>query len=212
MSGPLRGGTVGLPAGSALANMKESHMRTAIAAVAALLVTVPTLAQEAGTTTALEIDPKAYTGLWYEIASTPTPYEQDCDGGVTATYTLIDDATMEVVNRCDREAGGDEQGVVGEAEVVNGNFNTFSVEFGEESGAPGVNYVVAAVGEAEGGQYPWAAVYSPDGNTGWILAREIELSEEERGAAEEALGEVGVDLSQLSNTAQPPQTYDPAAS
>lgn len=186
-------------------------MRIALAVGAALFVAAPSLAQEAGTTTTLEIDPQAYTGLWYEIANTPTPYEQDCQGGVTAVYTLIDDATMEVVNRCDRESGGDEQGVVGEAEVVNGNFNTFSVEFGEESGTPGVNYVVAAVGEEEDGQYPWAAVYSPDGNTGWILARGLELSEEDRAEAEEALSEVGVDVSQLEDTPQPPQTYDPAA-
>ncbi|WP_108398679.1 lipocalin family protein [Devosia submarina] len=185
-------------------------MRFAIAMGTALLVTAPTFAQEAGTTTALEINPQSYTGLWYEIARTPTPYQQDCDGGVTATYNLVDDATMEVINRCDRTSG-DEQGVVGTAEVVNGNFNTFSVEFGEDSGAPGVNYVVAAVGEEEDGQYPWAAVYSPDGNTGWILAREPELSSEDREEAEASLSEVGVDLSELSDTSQPPQTYDPSA-
>ena len=185
-------------------------MRFAIALGVALLATAPTFAQEAGTTTTIEIDPQSYTGLWYEIARTPTPYQQDCEGGVTATYNLVDDATMEVINRCDRTSG-DEQGVVGTAEVVNGNFNTFSVEFGEESGAPGVNYVVAAVGEEEDGQYPWAAVYSPDGNTGWILARDPELSSEDREEAEASLSEVGVDLSELSDTAQPPKTYDPAA-
>lgn len=185
-------------------------MRLAIALSAALLVAAPAIAQEAGTTTALEIDPQSYTGLWYEIARTPTPYQEDCEGGVTAAYNLIDDTTMKVVNRCDRSSG-DEQGVAGEAEVVNGNFNTFSVEFGEDSSAPGVNYVVAAVGQEEDGQYPWAAVYSPDGNTGWILARDPELDAERRDEAEAALSEVGVDLTQLSDTAQPPQTYDPAA-
>ena len=185
-------------------------MRSAITFGLALLMAGPAAAQEAGATTALEINPQYYTGVWYEIARTPTPYEQDCDGGVTATYNLIDDATMEVINRCDR-ASGDDQGVVGEAEVVDGNFNTFSVEFGEDSGTPGINYVVAAVGDEEGDQYPWAAVYSPDGNTGWILARDPGLSEEARQEAEAALQEVGVDLSQLSETDQPPQTYDPTA-
>src|SRR5690606_6647622 len=156
---------------------QEKKMRLPTILGAALLIAAPTYAQEAETTTDLEIDPQSYTGLWYEIARTPTPYQEDCEGGVTASYQLIDDATMEVVNRCDR-AAGDDQGVVGTAEVVNGNFNTFEVEFGEDSGAPGVNYVVAAVGEEAGDQYPWAAVYSPDGNTGWILARDTEISEE----------------------------------
>lgn len=185
-------------------------MRLPIILGAALLITAPAYSQEAGTTTDLEIDPQSYTGLWYEIARTPTPYQEDCEGGVTASYQLIDDATVEVVNRCDR-AAGDGQGVVGTAEVVNGNFNTFEVKFGEDSGAPGVNYVVAAVGEEKGDQYPWAAVYSPDGNTGWILARDTEISEEDRQQAEAALREVGVNLSALTDTRQPPETYDPTA-
>lgn len=150
-----------------------------------------------------------WPGRSQSAPSPHTPYEEDCEGGVTATYELIDDATMQVVNLCDR-ASGDEQGVVGEAQVVGGNFNTFDVEFGEDSSASGVNYVVAAVGEEEDGQYPWAAVYSPEGNTGWILAREPELSEEDTQEAEASLSEVGVDLSQLSDTDQPPQTYHPS--
>jgi apolipoprotein D and lipocalin family protein len=186
-------------------------MRLPITLAAAMLLAAPVSAQEAGVTTALEIDPESYTGVWYEIARTPTPYQEDCQGGVTATYELLDAASMQVINRCDRADGDNEQGVVGEAEVVNGNFNTFSVEFGEDSGNPGVNYVVAAVGEEEGGHYPWAAVYSPEGNTGWILARDPELSAEDRQEAEAALKEVGVNLDELSDTAQPPQSYDPDA-
>lgn len=185
-------------------------MRFTLVLGTALLIASPAYAQEAGATTSSEINPQAYTGVWFEIARTPTPYQEDCEGGVTARYELIDDATMQVVNRCDR-ASGEDQGVVGEAEIVNGNFNTFDVEFGEESGAPGVNYVVAAVGEEEGEQYPWAAVYSPDGNTGWILARDPQLAADDRQEAEDALGELGVDLSQLTDTSQPPQTYDPTA-
>lgn len=184
-------------------------MRIALTLGAALLMTAPAIAQEAGETTALEVDPQAYAGLWYEIARTPTPYEADCEGGVTARYTIIDETTIGVENRCDR-ASGEPQGVVGEADVVDGNFNTFSVEFGEDSGAPGINYVVAAVGEAENGQYPWAAVHSPDDDTGWILSRTLELSEADRRLAEEALETVGVDLAELTDTPQPPQSYDPA--
>ena len=80
-------------------------MRIPILLGAALLVAAPVSAQEAGATTALEIEPQAYTGLWYEIARTPTPYEADCQGGVTATYTLLDATTMQVINRCDRASG-----------------------------------------------------------------------------------------------------------
>ena len=83
------------------------------------------------------------------------------------------------------------------------------VEFsvGEES--QGVNYVVAAAGDIEDGKYQWAAVQSPEGPIGWILAREPQIDAETRSQAEAALKEAGIDVSQLSDTAQPPQTYQP---
>src|SRR5690606_32906099 len=111
-------------------------------------------AQEAGATTAKEIDPQAYAGTWYEIARTPAPFQEQCEGGVTASYELVGETVMQVVNRCDL-ANGEVQGVSGEAEVAGGNFNTFSVELGQSSGGQGINYVVAAVGEVEADRYPW---------------------------------------------------------
>ena len=47
--------------------------------------------------------------------------------------------------------------VSGEAEVVDGNFNTFSVELSDNNDAPAINYVVAAADSGEAGQYQWVA-------------------------------------------------------
>ena len=185
-------------------------MRRSMFFIPFLLLASPAIAQEAGATTGLEIDPGAYAGVWYEIARTPTPYQQQCTGGVTATYTVVDDSTVRVNNRCDLASGETEQ-ATGTAEVVDGNFNTFAVELEDSGGAPGINYVVAAVGEEEDGRYSWAAVHSPDDDTGWILARDPDFGDAERSEAEAALEAVGVDLDQLSDTAQPPQNYDPDA-
>jgi apolipoprotein D and lipocalin family protein len=184
-------------------------MRSLIAIGTALLLATSAHAQEAGATTGLEIDPAAYAGVWYEIARTPVPFQQQCTGGVTATYTLRSDSEVGVENRCDL-ASGETESATGSADVVDGNFNTFAVEI-EDSDAPGINYVVAAVGEPVEGQYSWAAVHSPDGDTGWILARDPDLPDDARADAEAALEDLGVDIAQLSDTAQPPQTYDPAA-
>lgn len=183
-------------------------MKRALGVAASMLIAtaVPAIAQEAGAVTASEIEPQAYTGTWYEIARTPAPFQQRCDGGVTAQYSLIDDTTMEVVNRCDA-TGGETQSVRGEADVVDDNFNTFSVELGDE-GAHGINYVVAAASAVEDGQYQWAAVYSPDERIGWILSRSTDLDEEDRDRARSALEEAGVDVSELSDTPQPPKTYE----
>lgn len=183
-------------------------MRFALGLAASLLTAAPALAQDAGTTAATEIDPQAYIGTWYEIARTPAPFQEMCAGGVTATYELVDDETVKVTNRCDGK-DGQPQGITGEAEVVNSNFNTLDVEFsvGEES--QGVNYVVAAAGDIEDGKYQWAAVQSPEGPIGWILAREPQIDAETRSQAEAALTEAGIDVSQLTDTAQPPQSYQP---
>lgn len=178
------------------------------AAIALLVASLPAVAQDAGAVADVEIDPKAYTGIWYEIARTPAPFQEQCDGGVTAHYELLDAATMRVVNRCDL-ADGETQRVSGEAVVLDGNFNTFDVELTDENDAPGINYVIAAASDMEGGQYQWAAVFSPDDRIGWILSRTAELDTDAREDAEAALETAGVDISTLSDTAQPPETYEP---
>ncbi len=186
-------------------------MSTRLTALAVMVSVLPigAAAQEAGTTTASEIDPQSYTGVWYEIARTPAPFQEQCEGGVTAAYALTSETVMQVVNRCD-VADGEVQSVAGEAEVQDGNFNTFDVQLGESPDDDGINYLVAAVGPVEEGAYSWAAVVSPDDNIGWILSRSPDLEAEDRDEAEASLEEAGVDVSQLSDTAQPPQNYDPA--
>jgi len=73
-----------------------------------VLMTVAGNAQEK-TTKALEVVPSVdlerYAGTWYEIARMPFKYQSQCVGDVTATYTLLDDGTIKVVNRCRKENG-----------------------------------------------------------------------------------------------------------
>jgi len=52
------------------------------------------------------VDLVRYCGTWYEIARLPNRFQKDCAGNVTATYTLLDDGTVKVVNRC-RKADGE---------------------------------------------------------------------------------------------------------
>jgi apolipoprotein D and lipocalin family protein len=57
------------------------------------------------------IDLQRYCGVWYEIARLPNWFQKDCRGHVTATYTLLEDGEIKVVNRC-----RDEEGKMKEAE------------------------------------------------------------------------------------------------
>ena len=52
-----------------------------------------------------EVDLNRYMGTWYEIARLPNSFQNKCVGDVTATYTLMDDGDIMVVNRCQKENG-----------------------------------------------------------------------------------------------------------
>jgi apolipoprotein D and lipocalin family protein len=51
------------------------------------------------------VDLNKYAGVWYEIARLPNGFQKQCAGDVTATYTLLDDGRIKVVNRCRNEKG-----------------------------------------------------------------------------------------------------------
>ena len=51
------------------------------------------------------VDFNHYAGTWFEIARLPNRFQNQCLGDVTATYTLLDDGDIKVVNRCRNENG-----------------------------------------------------------------------------------------------------------
>lgn len=51
------------------------------------------------------VDLNRYVGTWYEIARLPNSFQKKCVSDITATYTLLDDGDIQVVNRCRGENG-----------------------------------------------------------------------------------------------------------
>jgi len=51
------------------------------------------------------LDLQRYLGLWYELGRLPLRYEDDTATDVTAEYSLNDDGTVQVDNRCLDENG-----------------------------------------------------------------------------------------------------------
>jgi apolipoprotein D and lipocalin family protein len=51
------------------------------------------------------VDLRRYVGTWYEIARLPNRFQDECAGNVTATYTMLENGEIKVVNRCRDEDG-----------------------------------------------------------------------------------------------------------
>lgn len=112
------------------------------------------------------VDLERYAGTWYEIARLPQSFQAGCTG-VTATYTLLPDGKVEVVNRClQGSLEGKERSVRGTARSVNPPANSkLKVSFfGPFEG----DYWVFRLDD----EYRTAAVGSPDRRSLWILHRE----------------------------------------
>ena len=60
------------------------------------------------------VDLVRYAGTWYEIARLPNRFQKECVSDVTATYSLLGDGQILVVNRC-RTASGEMKEAEGKA-------------------------------------------------------------------------------------------------
>ena len=81
-------------------------MRRLLPFCGTLLLTVHSLpAQERPVQVVPSVDLTRYTGTWYEIARYPNRFQDFCVGDVTATYTLLEEGEIEVINRCRSAAG-----------------------------------------------------------------------------------------------------------
>lgn len=63
------------------------------------------------------LEVKPYMGQWYQVALYPNRFQRQCVSDTTATYSLLDDGRVQVINRC-RNAGGEMEDVTGVARPV----------------------------------------------------------------------------------------------
>lgn len=117
------------------------------------------------------VDVPRYTGTWYEVAKFPNRFQSMCVANTQATYRLLPEGQLEVINRC-QKANGEMAEAVGRArQIGEADSPRLKVRFAPAwlSFLPLVwgNYWVVDL-DAE---YQLAAVSEPTREYLWILSR-----------------------------------------
>lgn len=142
------------------------------------------------------VDLARYAGTWFEIASFPQRFQAGCVAS-RAIYTMTDDGSVTVVNRCrDRTLDGPERSVVGTARVVDPATNAkLSVSF--QWPFRGAYWVIDLDPD-----YRWTVVGHPSRDYLWILSRTPELAADTYDAILARLRQQGYDVERLRRTPQ----------
>lgn len=147
----------------------------------------------------VSLNPSRYLGVWYEIATTPGPQQQNCVG-TTAEYTLIDDETIGVFNKCWLGSfDGNINELEGTATVLDESYARLMVDFNFGFEAP--YNVVELDGSSTDAPYAFAAVSSFGAL--WILSRNPEMDEAILSALLARLEEREYPVDRLQYTAHP---------
>ncbi len=145
--------------------------------------------------TVSHVDLARYVGKWYEIARYPTRFEKDCASDVTATYSLLSDGKIEVLNAC-READGKMKTSKGKATVIDTETNsklkvTFFWPF------YGKYWIIDLAPD-----YSYAVVGEPGRDYLWILSRTPQMKAETYERILKRVKELGYEPAKLIHTKQ----------
>ncbi len=137
------------------------------------------------------VDVQRYLGTWYEIARLPNSFQKDCACS-TAEYSVIDESTLRVVNRCtERGPDGGTDSATGKAFIVEGSNNAkLRVQFFWPFRG---DYWIIELDE----QYRWAVVGEPSRKYLWILARASRMDDATYSMLLERIRAKGFDTSRL---------------
>jgi apolipoprotein D and lipocalin family protein len=149
------------------------------------------------------VDLSRYTGKWYEIARLPNRFQKDCAGEVAATYTLLEDNQLKVVNEC-RESNGQLKKAEGKARLAKtgGPTSKLKVRFAPAwlSWLPSVwgDYWVIDLAP----DYSYSVIGTPDRKYFWVLSRTPRMDEAVYQKIAERAAAKGFDIGQVKKTRQ----------
>ncbi len=150
-------------------------------------------------TTVPALDLNRYLGTWYEIARLPIRFEDEDCTDVSAHYTLEDDGSVRVQNRC-LTAEGELEEAIGQARTIDDTHSRLEVTFLPEA----LRWIPFTKGDywvmRIDPDYTAALVGSPDRKYLWLLARLPQLDENIAQAYLAHAREQGFDLAPLIHT------------
>ncbi len=139
------------------------------------------------------VELEKYLGKWYEIARLPAKFQEDCDE-TTATYTLLKDGRISVINECTKN--GKIKKAKGKAKIVEKSSNaklkvTFFWPFYGD-------YWIIKLGN----NYNYSVVGTPDRKYLWILNRTPQMDDKLYSQLTEYIKSKGFDANRLIRTRQ----------
>jgi apolipoprotein D and lipocalin family protein len=149
------------------------------------------------------VDLSRYAGTWFEIARLPNRFQEECTGNVTATYEVLEDGQIKVVNRCEKSGGefSEAEGIARRASSEEPN-SKLKVRFAPAflSFLPMVwgNYWIIDLAP----DYSYAVIGEPNREYLWVLARTPSLEENLLGGILERVKKQGYALASLIRTRQ----------
>lgn len=140
------------------------------------------------------VDLNRYAGEWYEIATYPMIFQWGC-GGAKATYKVIGENKVSVLNQCQGFFGI--RDIEGVAQVVDKSTPAkLEVDFGW--GRKGEYWIIDLAAD-----YSYAVVSNSNKSSLWILYRKPTMPDDLYNNILEKLNEKGFNLSDIKKTTKP---------
>lgn len=140
----------------------------------------------------VEID--RYLGTWYEIARYEHFFEKNCKN-VSANYSMLDEDTIKVINRCTNILTNEKKEAIGRAYATDDTNSKLKVSFFRPFYG---DYWVMILDE----NYEYVVVGTPSREYLWILCRKPILDEKIKNEILQKLPNLGFDTSKLIWTIQ----------
>lgn len=150
--------------------------------------------QEPHLPTLPHVDLKQYKGTWYEIARFEHFFEKGCKN-VSATYSLNEDGTIKVINRCQMIENNEKKEVQGVAYAIDQSNSKLKVSFFRPFYG---DYWVLELGD----DYSYALVGAPNREYLWILSRNKSIDQTTKQRLHNTIISLGFDMSRLIWTIQ----------